>query len=842
MLTCPAVSLSAARTVRLFDLPFGVLTDAVLVAYACWTIGANVAVVSGGAAHALVAAGALVVLALGALVFLLRQRPALWRAYLADLMADPPTPARTFTRASLAVMLAGPALTLLAWLVTGNAWVAWFGLAASALVSLAFALREPLEPAAAGVAPIAPSVRGGASSTTSESEQFVLHVLALCCALFSLLVVRPRADDTFYLNMAVSVVDFPQQALLSLRNLHGPASATIGVQHVFPPYRVHSFELLGGLLSYVSGMEVARVVHLVLATAFCWLTPFAVARLLRLLMPRSWLLGVGVVIAFYMIEGTAARGYANHALVRMFNGKSVLLTVAAPLICAAGLRYGARSSGIRLLLLALAQVAGLGLSSTGLWLAPTLAMVSVAAGTPHLRQLPKRLSGSLLSSAYVLALGLWVLGQLGTTMSDPAEVEGRAESTNAAMVESSVPPHFGELAEAIPVVLGPERTAIALLTVGWLAGPLAPSVLGLRFFSMFAALVAWGFGNPFLSKLIARYVTGASTYQRIFWLLPVAIGLAACCGSLFGQLSKRFTQPASLALSLAALAAFFAVATQRPVLSAANQAKLEFPPAVKLWPHARSEAEEVCRWAPEGKYVLASQAVSLQLPILHGCGYPLATFDRWLTASEEEKQVRYELVQLIDDRTDISADKATWFIGELARHHVDTIVLSHAAAHNTRVKGLIRLADFERVAVFDWDQIFVRTRPATRLENEGVAREVCRNAPRDHGALAPFEITSVLERLGCTQPVTARKSVLSASESEFDDLLMLERVVYLESDLSKHEQAQVSASMQRRDIATVVMSKEAKGNKWLKTALNQLGFRKARSVSEYSIWTRATVP
>ena len=211
----------------------------------------------------------------------------------------------------------------------------------------------------------------------------------------------------------MAVVDYPQQALLSLKNLHGPASDTLALQKMFAPYRVHSFEVLGGLISRLTGIEAVRVIHLGLAPLFGWLAPFAIARLLRLLAPRDWLIALLAVVIFYCIEGTASRGYANHAFVRMFNGKSVLLTIGVPLICAHGLRFGARPSVARFVLLALAQIAAVGLSSTALWLAPTLAMIAVAAGTPSLRRWPLRLAGSFASSAYVLALALWVMGQLG---------------------------------------------------------------------------------------------------------------------------------------------------------------------------------------------------------------------------------------------------------------------------------------------------------------------------------------------------------------------------------------------------------------------------------------------
>ena len=828
------MGLSVARLLRSCQTPFGALTDAALVAYALWTIAANAAVAAGGGARSLLLAFVIAGSIASALIWGVATRPALRAAYFADLVDEPVAPRAPLTRAGVIAVSGLFALSIVAWLATRNPWLAWAGSIACVLFAALHALRA--SPSIVG------EEAGRPLAPLTSVERTALHALALACAVFSLLVVRPRGDDTFYLNMALSVVEYPQQALLSLKNLHGPASDTLAAQRMFAAYRVHSFELLGGLIGYVSGLDPVAVIHLGFATALCWLTPFAVARLMRLLLPRAWLLGVVTVVLFYMIEGTAARGYANHALVRMFNGKSALLTLALPLICACGLRYGSRASGMRWSLLAASQIAAVGLSSTGLWLAPTLAMVSVVAGTRQLRRLPWRVGGSLLSSAYVLALGLWVLGQLGAGVSDPGEVEARTETVQAAEAAPNLPPMFVELADAVTVVFGPERTAIALLGVLWLASLLAPNALGLRLLSLLSSVLVLGFGNPFLSRMIARFVTGATTYQRIFWLLPVAVGTGVCCGVLFCRLRVRFEVATSLSLSLAALAAFFAVATQRLVVSEANQAKLQFPPALKLWTRARSEAEAICHWAPAGDYVLASQAVSLQLPMLRACGYPLATFDRWLSAPEPEKQTRNDLVRLVDERQDIAIDKVPWFIGALARYHVDTVVLSREAARNTRVKAMIRLADYERVAAFDWDQIFVRTRPATRAEYESVGRNVCENSPRDGNVLASFGVSAVLERRKCMPAVAAPARVLGASRAEFDDLLTLERVVYMASQPSAASRAQVGASIDRRRISVVVLSEQAKGNKWLKASLAKRGFRKARGVKGYSVLERVLPP
>ena len=57
----------------------------------------------------------------------------------------------------------------------------------------------------------------------------------------------------------------------------------------------------------------------------------------------------------------------------------VSLAVGVPLVCAYGMRFGLRPNAWRFALLSLAQVSFMGMSSTGIWLAPVLATLSVVA-------------------------------------------------------------------------------------------------------------------------------------------------------------------------------------------------------------------------------------------------------------------------------------------------------------------------------------------------------------------------------------------------------------------------------------------------------------------------------
>jgi hypothetical protein len=450
-----------------------------------------------------------------------------------------------------------------------------------------------------------------------------------------------------------------------------------------------------------------------------------------------------------------------------------------------------------------------------------------------------RLLGSFASSAYVLALALWVMGQLGAA-SEPIDADSRADAVEMAATATArpVPPMFEEIAEAFPVVLGPPRTAIALFGVLLAAAAFAPNVLGLRLFALLALALAFGFGDPWLARFIAHRVTGVTTYQRIFWLLPVACAVGVACAALHTWLRRRFGAGRAAALAALGLAAFLAIATQRLVISEANQAKLQFPPALKLWRHARSLAVEVCKYAPRGTYVLAANALSLQLPIVHDCGYPIATDDRWLTASAAEKEARNELVRYVGERGDITRERAGWFVAALSRYHVDLIVLAREAAHNVRVKSLIRLAGFERIASIDWQLVFARMQPERLRELAEVARQTCRFATPDHGVVAPFPIAADIAKRGCAPVLTAPDAVLAASPSDFEQRLLLERALFRPGDLNAAERTEAGKVIESLDVGTVVASTQAKGNRRMRSAVVKLGFEQARSIGGFSVLVR----
>ena len=106
-------------------------------------------------------------------------------------------------------------------------------------------------------------------------QEVALYALALLCGFLALYAHRWRNDDCYYINLAVSMVDRPDLPLLAYNSIHAPMPELPSAAAVFVPYRVHSFEALGGFIAHLTGLEAISVIHLGLGGASATLIPLA---------------------------------------------------------------------------------------------------------------------------------------------------------------------------------------------------------------------------------------------------------------------------------------------------------------------------------------------------------------------------------------------------------------------------------------------------------------------------------------------------------------------------------------------------------------------------------------
>jgi hypothetical protein len=678
----------------------------VIVVYGLWTVVSTMTTMVSGTPRVGLGGGVVAIFALAVVAALPRVRRRWLGAYLSDLRSvECLAPVGSDRLRGL--LLLGAAGVVAAWLLTRSALLVWSCALIVCAAVIAVGARER----------VADEATTDPSPPIASWQMAALHAIALLCGLFTLLTVRPRTDDPFYVNMSVAVADFPDRPLLAVRTMHGPSTATLPLQPMFPPYRVHSFESLGGYLSHLTGIDAIAVVHFGMATFFGWFAVFAIARLMRIATPRYWLLALLVTIAYYWIEGTAGRGYSNQAFVRLFHGKSVMLTAAVPLILAYGIRFGLRPTPPRFALLALAQISAMGMTSTAIWLAPMLAMFAVVGATPQLKRIPLSALLSAASSFYVVGMALWVRMQMSTDTRNMVAARA-AKKAGASFIDLA----FSRLGYVMKDVLGVEHTPAALLVVAALGCLLAEKaavfrVLGAISFFLVAFMI-----NPWLGDFVASSITGSLTYERVFWLLPVPVALGLAVAGTIALLRDRIGLFPASAVAAVALAMFFVVATQRLVVSKENNAWLKYPPALKVGAGSRRVALAVCGFAPLGHTVLASETISRQLAMIHRCGHPLIAGMRWMSAPIKEERRRMKLQRYVSERRDLAPDEVDLLRQGLTDYQISVVVMTAKAMGNRSVKYVLKKQRFKKIKVVEKHHIYALDekhagRPLAALES-----------------------------------------------------------------------------------------------------------------------------
>lgn len=564
------------------------LCDTALVAFALWTVSSHAIVAAGRGLLALLALYTVVLAA----ALLLRVRLGALAA-LPDATGPAPPPDSS-----------GPALATLrvATLVAGTAaavsFVAWADVALvwwSAVILLGVAAVAVCFSDALCIAP--PESR--------RSSELLLWLLAAACAVLTLICHRPDADDAFYVNVAVTAVDTPGQALLSRDTMHGIA----GLPLPYPVYRVHSYELLNGALAYLTGIPAIYSFHWLSAAFAALLVPLAHAKLFRILTPRRWLATVTTLVFILVAAGETHRWYGNFSFVRMWQGKSIFLFVFMPLVYAYALRFAVRPNLRDWAMLALAQIAAVGSSSSALWVAPVGAgMALCSAVRPSGRGLKTVVLGTL-SSSYVLGAA-WLArssleGSMGEWMSQPGQASNAAPMLQFALV----------------TVLGDSRLlifALVSLPVAWVV---LPPGLGRRFAVVAPLAALLGVLNPYTAAWVTRNVVGPA-YWRGMWALPVPILMALMLTSplLLGGGSSR--PAARCAAWLVLLAAFALLIPRYSGLSPENGVELSWP-KLKVPDAAYRWAVAVNESVPERSHVAVPSDIDPWIVTLHHHVFPL---------------------------------------------------------------------------------------------------------------------------------------------------------------------------------------------------------------------------
>ncbi|RMH19912.1 MAG: hypothetical protein D6696_09415 [Acidobacteria bacterium] len=551
--------------------------------------------------------------------------------------------------------------------------------------------QEDPAPADGGVAAFPPRADAWASRAG-------LWALGVACVVLTLVAHRPDADDSAYVAFAVYAADHPDWPLWSSDPIFGREDWPL----LLPVYRLHSYELANGALAYVSKIPAIYCFHVVSAGIAALFVPLAFARLFRLLAPRRWLWTTATAVLVLIAAGDVHRWYGNFAFVRMWQGKAIFLSVVLPLIYAYALQFGRRPTWRGGILLAAAQIAAVGCTSSAVWAAPASALAAVASAAPWSRRGLGVLALGTLTSAAVLAAGWQVRDDMQAIVhywtSNPAIVWASSART--------LPP--GELLyHAFTTVLGRGRLLIFAVLSLLTAWAVLPAGVARRFaiampLASFLLLL-----NPYLAHWMVTHVIGGG-YWRSMWVLPIPILMTLVLSAPLHWFHGVTRRPAGRLAATALVAAFVALVPSHSSLSGENQVELSWP-GLKVPPLDYRLAAAINRSVEPGATVVAPPDVSLWIPTFHHHASPLTVrhYQDSIYLRAEDLEWRQAMTGLAGG-TPLSSGAVADFERGLDRFDVRAVCLRDGEPA-PRLRRALRTARFERTLRLAGHEIWVRS-------------------------------------------------------------------------------------------------------------------------------------
>jgi hypothetical protein len=549
----------------------GVL-DFVVLAFAAWTVVYHVCLVLRIDAVWAGIAGAALLVPCGLLAA--RDAPT----------AEPPTtaaaPGRSWLRPLVAVnVIAGLGAAAL-FAFTDAPWRA---------VWLLWALAAGASVLAANIRPTGWPV----PESESESPRLAWLTTAVVLAwagvlgLVALFLVRGSEDDTYYVHLSSWIAEhgtFPLRDVLF--------SDEVLPAIIYPP--LSSFEAAAGTIAHATGLAAPDLVYYVIAPLVSAVGVLAVWRLLR-----AWrlpLVGVAlsVGLVFLLLSGEEHRALGNTIVARSWHGKVALATVLVPLLFVLLQQYVERPTTRGLVLLAAAGVAGVGLSSTAVFLVPVVAVGCLAAIA---WEAPRRATVALAATA-AYPVGAGVVA---------AVVGGRTVATNP----------YGVPQVLVHSVFDDGVLALVAVAAILVAPLLIPRASAARMTATTVLLVTVLFAPP-----VTRAVYDVTGLGQVLWRLTWAMPTVALVGVLAVGLSARMRSPALKALPAVLLCTAF-VAWGTPSWSA-GKVQLASSPAWKRPPGTIAMARWILSQAQPGDVVLAPTRTSQTIAATSGVVYTVA--------------------------------------------------------------------------------------------------------------------------------------------------------------------------------------------------------------------------
>jgi hypothetical protein len=360
---------------------------------------------------------------------------------------------------------------------------------------------------------------------------------------------RPDWDDCYYCALMLDYAESDESEPL---NYQEPTHRE-GFQ-VDGHNRVLVWELWGGVLCRLSGLNPMVVAHTLWAGLLALLAYCGMWQAVKECVPRRWVPLAMLGICAYFFWGISSHNtMSNFLLVRLWQGKAVLIHLTVPLMVVAQMRFMWRPDWPGWFLLLATTVFGLAVSSTGIFLLPMLGSalcwawlgqevrpllasfgrvcvtwlqrrdgpderVKHAAAVTELRNVARRqpwkkwgvvIAGCVAALLPAVAYGLLIRSAVIQAISIQVGEQPYSATKGFAYMLGHIENGSWELVWFL------------LLPVLWMLLPRRWALYPVTFSVVY--VLTWA--NPALTDPIAKYLTNYWVYFRVFWLLPVWIGI-----------------------------------------------------------------------------------------------------------------------------------------------------------------------------------------------------------------------------------------------------------------------------------------------------------------------------
>ncbi len=465
----------------------------------------------------------------------------------------------------------------------------------------------------------------GAGREPARTGVVVALVWAIALAVLSMFARWSNPDDLYYVNLSQWVAErgtFPLRDTI-FSDLVFPMSS-------YPP--VASYDALAGTLARLGGVPAVSVVYLVVPPVATFLSVLALWWLLRQWRVRAVAVALSVALAFLLFDG--GPGYAapgNLFLIRIWQGKVILLCLMVPVLLVYALRYVERPTRARAGWLFAGGVAAVGLSTTAMFLVPLIALAGAA--PLALRRPGRALLGFGAMAAYPLAAGAATL--LGGGRSADAFASRRLFRFE--------PAWFGqEIFRDGPIAV----IAVAAVLAG---GLLVPHRAARVTTGLLAVVVGVTF-VPGVTHLSFDLVGLGPTLWRVSWVATIAALVGVLGARLAGYWNRR-----SLNVAAPLVLTLVIVVFGLPIWSNANGVALDSSPQWKRGPNSVVAAQRVIEAARPGDVVLAPEQLAITITVLTTRVKTVAPRAYFMDYLQDEPSFRYdERLTLVDFANDES--------------------------------------------------------------------------------------------------------------------------------------------------------------------------------------------